>query len=308
MTGDNDSGDDMIGLEDDPVSEIIGLLADHDDAATAPPGDLWDALLVEATTTREGPLDPPPAISSRDAFAASVEQLRNVLLDLSPDEWLAPTTTPYGRVRDLVAHLVGIEAVTVGWMTSDVLEVTDHVAVTEPARRELANTATGALLDAWLAGTRLVLDTEVDPAKPVIANDIPSDVDNMLVMRTFEVWAHTDDVLAAVGRDPAPLDPGRAALMSSRLMSAVGIVMQLQGDGPDITVRAVLTGPGGGCHDLPLTPGAPTTPAMRIVADVTDLCRLAGHRLDRADLDAEIEGDPAVAERILEATRAFARD
>jgi hypothetical protein len=50
------------------------------------------------------------------------------------------------------------------------------------------------------------------------------------------------------------------------------------------------------------------TPDVMITADVVDFCRLAARRIAPSDLDASIEGDHVLADLVLTAASAFARD
>lgn len=110
-----------------------------------------------------------------------------------------------------------------------------------------------------------------------------------------------------VGR---PLADAQMALMSSRLMEALPGALLYRGLAiPDRTVRFVLTGPAGGCYDIPLGEDAdPTIATTTIVADVVDVCRVAAARLDPPDLDCTIDGDVDLAQLVLANIDAFARD
>jgi len=99
-------------------------------------------------------------------------------------------------------------------------------------------------------------------------------------------------------------------LMSSRLMGAIPGALLYRGvTVPDRTVRFVLTGPAGGCYDVPLGAEAdPGVAATTVVADVVDLCRGAAARLAPGELPCTIEGDPGLADLVLAHIDAFARD
>jgi hypothetical protein len=78
---------------------------------------------------------------------------------------------------------------------------------------------------------------------------------------------------------------------------------------PGRSARFVLTGPAGGSYTVPLAPDSPaTTPAVTIVTDPVDLCRVAARRLDPAELDATVDGDHQLAELVLAGVGALARD
>ncbi len=71
---------------------------------------------------------------------------------------------------------------------------------------------------------------------------------------------------------------------------------------PSPAPRVVLTGNGGGTFDL----GDPSRRDTILVVDVVDYCRLAARRIAPDDLDMDVEGDRAVADRLLAAARVFA--
>jgi len=146
--------------------------------------------------------------------------------------------------------------------------------------------------------------------RPVLAHDLPTDAEGLLVLRTFELWAHMHDVAQATGRPVPDLDPPRMALMSERLMTVLPFAVAMRGNtAPGHTARFVLTGPAGGCYTVPLDPSQPPgEPDTTIVVDTTELCRLAARRLAVADLPVTIEGDAELAARVLASADALAKD
>jgi hypothetical protein len=127
-------------------------------------------------------------------------------------------------------------------------------------------------------------------------------------MRTFELWAHLDDIARATGRRRPRLDARRLRAMSTALVDALPIAMAVSGHA-DVTARArlVMTGPGGGSHDVAFG-GAAGGPVTTVTVDVVDVCRLAARRSRRSQLDLRIDGDPAVADALLASVSAFAMD
>jgi uncharacterized protein (TIGR03083 family) len=160
------------------------------------------------------------------------------------------------------------------------------------------------------AADALVAEAErADPSLVVDLHGLPLDVGGALVIRTFEVWAHFDDIARATGHRRPRLDAHRLRLMSSRLIAVYPLGMVMAGVGEvDAAVRFVLTGPGGGTYVVGFGGASGEEPAASITVDVVDLCRLAADREDLARLGADVEGDAALAAVVLGAASAFSMD
>jgi uncharacterized protein (TIGR03083 family) len=312
-----DDHDDLDEL-DVELAELLALdpLA-RDDVVPAPPADLRTEVLLAALEERPAgaPLPSAPRQAAPlDAFRTTVAELRAVLDVLDPAAWDAGTSTVHGTVRDLVAHLAGVEEVMAAQVgagrprASDV----DHVASAAAMAAAIVGGSPTELAARWHDGAERLaaLAEAAGPDAPVQANDIPTDVAGMLVLRTFEVWAHTEDVCRATGRPAPRLDAARLALMSRRLLDVLPLAMAVQGvPRPGHTARLVLTGAGGGCYDRPLAPDDVVgVPDVELVVDVVDLCRLAARRARPEDVDLAIDGDEELASAVLVAVGAFARD
>lgn len=182
--------------------------------------------------------------------------------------------------RDLVAHVIGMEEVVLRWARGERVHLDDH--------REVRSMAA---IDEW---------DDLVRAVAAIASD------DLLIMRTFELWTHAQDL---TGRVPAT-DPARLSVMSSSLAAMLPVAMKLRGvEAPGRTARLVLTGIAPACFDVPLAVGAePGEPDVTIVADVVDVCRIAARRLPSVRLDAVFDGDEALGRTLLAAADAFAQD
>jgi hypothetical protein len=144
----------------------------------------------------------------------------------------------------------------------------------------------------------------------VTFHDITTTVERLIVMRTFELWAHGTDICLAMGRPLLQLDAERMTTLSAELMSALPLALAYRGTtAPGRSARFVLTGTPGGSYTVPLAPDIPAAkPEVTIVTDPVELCRVAARRLDVAELDATIDGDRQLAELVLAGIGAFARD
>lgn len=287
-------------------------------ARAVPPPGLREAALATAVARRRPgrPLSGVVPCTPAAAFERTVADLHALLESLSPAEWEMPAHDDHGRVRDLVAHLVGVERLAVGWLdpwpVSPMPLLPDHIAATRQAVTDLADLEPQEVARLWqqtaLAGATMA--GRGDPARPVAFHDLTLDVPGFLTLRTFELWAHGLDVCAATGRPPFELDDGRMATLSSRLMAVVPATLRYRGVSVgDHNVRVVLTGPAGGCHDIVLGAGSPAEePDVLIAADTVRLCRLATRRMLVADVAPTVEGDPDLARLLLDNLDAFARD
>jgi uncharacterized protein (TIGR03083 family) len=296
------------------MSDASAALAEI--SAVPPPADLRAATLATALNRRPPgrPVDGAAPCAPADAFARTVADLHELLRSLSDAEWDAPAHPEHGRVRDLVAHLIGVERLAARWLDpdDDVALVLDHVAATRPVIDELSSSDPAELCEHWhraaLAGAAAAASG--DPGRSVAFHDVTTDVDGLLVMRTFELWAHAMDISAAAGRPMLRLDPERMVTLSRALMAAVPMALAYRRSTvPGRSARFVLTGSAGGSYLVALHPGDTAgEPDVTVVADVIDLCRVAARRLRPDELPATIDGDRELAGLVLAGLDALARD
>jgi len=282
-----------------------------------PPEDLR-AQVLDAAFARRRPgrsASGPEPVTPADAFARTIEDFHGLLRSLSDAEAELVAHEEHGRVRDLVAHLVGVERLNALWLDprQEVPYLPDHVAATRGTVAALSRVLFPGVVREWHQAALALLATARgdDPARRVRFHDIEVSIDDLLTIRTFELWAHGMDIALATGRPLPELDPSRLLLMSSRLMDALPAALLYRGTSVgDRSVRFVLTGPAGGCYDVAFTAGGSglPDPEAMIVTDVTDLCRVAAARLSPLDLPHTVEGDASLAELVLANVDAFARD
>ena len=299
-----------------PLAEATLPLAES--VSVDPPPDLRSEVLAAALARRPAGRPVPRAgtVSPAEAFERTLGELHDLLRSLSESEASRPAHEEHGRVRDLVAHLAGVERLNLRWLDPDaeVPYLPDHVASTRATVAELAGLPFAEVVRAWhdAALALLAAARGGDGDRQVPFHDLAVSVDGMLTMRTFELWAHGMDIALATDRPLPELDDERMLLMSSRLMAALPAALAYRGVAlPGRTARFVLTGPGGGCYDVALDaadPAEPFDPDVLVVADVVALCRVAAARLRPDRLDATIEGDRDLADLVLAHVDAFARD
>ena len=279
-----------------------------------PPPALRAGTLARALSARQPgrPLDAARPCEPAVAFSRTVADLDGLLRSLTGDEWDAPAHAEYGRVRDLVAHLVGVEELVLRWLDPDdtVPELPDHVAATRPVVAALAAADPSEIARQWHAGALAVASAAGDGSRPVVFHDITISVDQLLVTRTGELWAHAIDICRATGRPLPQLDMERMAMLCGQLVAAVPLAMAYRGTiAPGRAARIVLTGPAGGAFTVPLAPqDLAVEPEVTIVADAVGFCRVAVRRLRPDQLEAAIEGDRALGDLVLTSIDALARD
>ncbi len=312
----HDESDDMndgdTAPPDIPICAADALIA----ATAAPaPDDLAERIAATAATAR--PAGRMIALGTGaaqpiDAFCSTALELRALLLELSDAEWHAPTRTQYGTVRDLVAHLAGSEDYCTRAMARvpavDPVADFDHPACSREVAASLAELTNDELGEAWFAlSTTFAEACRNDPdTVPLSLHQLPMSIGGALVLRTFELWAHTEDICAAIGRPLPRLDGPRLSCMASRLVGAIGSLVRLP-DAPGITGRVVLLGPGGGVADFGVA-ATGEAPGTRIVADIVDYCRVASRRISAEDLPRSVTGDDRLVAPFLAATSMFAKD
>ena len=295
------------------LADAVALLAEE--TVTDPPPELRSGTLSRAASRRPPgrPIDSAQPCEPLVAFNRTVEDLNNLLRSLSDSEWSAPAHAEHGRVRDLLAHLVGVERLALRWLDPEdtVPDLPDHVAATRPVIAELADTDPHDIARQWYEEARAVAAAAAgDRSRMVVFHDITVSVDQLLMTRTGELWAHAIDICKATGRPLPQLDMERMAALCTELMAAVPLALAYRGTtAPGRAARFVLTGPAGGAYTVPLAPQARAAePEVTIVTDAVSLCRVAVRRLRPEQLDAVIDGDRELGDLALAGVGALARD
>lgn len=296
------------------LSETSAALAEA--VAASPPAELRERTLRRALDRRAPgrPADAVARCTPAEAFQRTTAEFDELLRSLTVSEWNATAHAEHGTVRELVAHLIGVEQLSARWLRGDpdMPVLHDHVEATRDVVAELRDAAPADLALRWADASRDVsaAAAEGDRKRPVTFHDLTLTVDAYLVTRTFELWAHGMDIALATGRPVPALDDERMALLSSRLMAVVPHALAYRRTSASgRTGRFVLTGTAGGCYTVPLAPGETAgEPDFVLVADVVDVCLVAARRLRPEDLDATVDGDRELADLVLAGIDAFARD
>jgi uncharacterized protein (TIGR03083 family) len=307
---------------DNPLEELHFALAQGD--AQRPPSGFGETVLDAALAARSGgrPVDEPTPISPLDAFRGAVASLDRLLASLAPEQWHRPALRGLD-VQQLVGHLTGVERDFQAGLaaTGEARPDADHVASTDPvaaAQRGRPPTETYGVWRAASAETDRALDgAETSPAGlggVVTLHGLRMPLGQLLVVRTFELWTHEEDIRRATAR---PLRaPGAATL---RLMTDLAIAMLPAGmrradrPGDGRRARIVLTGAGGGTWQTQLGTGPDGRRSegpvdVRIVVDAVDFCRLVANRKDPGAIATVVTGDGALAEDLFAGAASLALD
>jgi uncharacterized protein (TIGR03083 family) len=253
------------------------------------------------------------SISPVEAFRRTADDLDALLRSLSAADWKRLAVRDLD-VQGLVGHLIGVERHThlcLGDGGDGSLAAADHIASTnEVAYEQLGRSPDETRRDLRAAVERTVeiVAGLPDPAGGQVAiHGMCLPVAAFLVVRSFELWTHGDDIRRATGRSPSSPDAATLQLMTE-LAAQLAPVGVRQTTGADIArpIRLVLTGPGGGVWDL--GPADVQVSAARIVTDAVDFCRLVAHRLAPSELAMDVWGDRQLIDTLLAGAGSLALD
>ncbi len=305
----------------DPLVELHFAVAEGH--AQRPPAGIDDTMVRAALEARAAgrPVDEPAPISAVEALRRAVASLGRLLETLAPEEWHRPVLRDLD-VQQLVGHLIGVERDfqdgrrdPAGAQSS-----AEHVASTDPVAAAQIGRSPTETLDAWRAATSDTLGALPEVGSATALGEVVSlhglrlPLGSLLVVRTFELWTHEEDIRRATTR--ALHAPDAASL---RLMTDLAVAMLPSGmrrvnrTGDGRVARIVLTGAGGGTWQTHLGMSAgDSSPVgavdVRIVADAVDFCRLVANRIDPADLATTVTGDATLARDIFDGAVSLALD
>ncbi len=250
----------------------------------------------------------PPVYHSIVAWRNAMESVLTLGSTLSGPQWAAPTECPEWTVKDVYAHLLGIEQWVADGAPPVDLPMRQWVAKAVDAYR---TTPPGDLL----ADLRRVYElrrTQLDRGgihadQPVnLPTGQEGTVGRLLQLRAFDVWVHEQDIRRATGR-PGNLDSPGAAIAAELFVSALPrIVAKSAQAPPGSSVRltttgqvpidlAVTVGPDG--RGTVVAPDRPVTCHLTISWEA--YARLSCGRGGIADHDVTVTGDRQLAAQVL---------
>ena len=250
-------------------------------------------------------------ISPAEAFSRAADAFYGLLCALRGDDWRILVLRGLD-VQGVVGHLIGVEDDVHRCLSGDP-EVADasHVESTQlAAARQDGRPAAWTRAD-WRRAADRTLDlvrAAGDPCAEVAVHGMRLPLGALLVVRAFELWTHDNDIRQAAGLPVSVPDPSTLGLMTRLAARLLPHAAARTGLHELLSVRLVLTGPGGGTWDITVGEGPPDPVPIRIIVDAVGFCRLVANRVTPADLDLHVTGDPGRAAGVLAAASALALD
>jgi uncharacterized protein (TIGR03084 family) len=232
-----------------------------------------------------------------DDLEAEHRSLHDLLVDLSDDDWLRPTPSWQWDVRDTVAHLADTDEVALATMHGEAQSLSARSAASaSPEDVTYAGVLKGRRMRgtdvfAWWQRTTAIEHDALRALEPSqrVPWGIGMSAPAFVTARLMESWAHSLDVYAALGREPA--DTMRLAHVAWLATRALPYAFTVAGiERPTAPLYVELTLPDGS----PWATGPPDA-ADRITGPAGQYCRIFVQRLDpRNAPDVVAEGDAAL--------------
>jgi len=303
------------------------MTADERDPVVLPPG-LRDRVLAASRQARAAGHYVPEVdeVSPAEAFGRSADALHGLLCALREEDWREPVLRDLD-VQGLVGHLIGVEYDMHRCLFGDrAVADADHVESTQPVAVRQAGRLPAQTRAEWHRSTRrtLALVSACDPDATFAVHGMRLPLGALLVARAFELWTHDNDIRIATGLPLSAPDAPTLRRMTDLAAALLPYGATRTGLRDPLSVRLVLTGPGGGTWDVavgagpagptsagspdPAAAGSPESACVRIVTDAVAFCRLVANRLGPDQLDLHITCDQDQAAGVLAAACALALD
>lgn len=252
------------------------------------------------------------------AWHQASESLLEVCDQLPDEAWAAPTECPGWSVKDVAAHVAGIEALLLGRPRPKIDDPVDApyvrnelgrlVEVDVQARRPLPPAAVLAELREVLTERHQSLrESPPDPDAPTVWVQGPTTMTGMMRLRVFDVWAHEQDIRRATDRPGHLAGPSADVTRDLIIASLPKTVAKLAGAAPGSVVVlsvtgatpfAVAVGVDADGRGSVLTPPWPEPPTSSLTLDWVELVRLACGRVDPAAAVVGYQGDVQLGRRV----------
>lgn len=259
-------------------------------------------------------------IIDRGSAIAALDEAFDAVIDLADGftagEWALPTSCPGWSVQDVVAHVIGVEALLAGRPAPEVALPDDlaHVRNDMGRMNELwvesyrgrPPAEVTADLRAVVAERRTAL-AAMDQAAFDEESFTPAGPDTygrFMRIRVMDIWVHEQDIREAVGR-PGHLDGLAPAAVLDELAASLGYVVGKKAAAPEgSSVRFELTGPMARRIDVEVVGRARVVDGL--AGEPTATLSVPGHHFTRlvggrgADPEVvELAGDPDLGRAVV---------
>jgi uncharacterized protein (TIGR03083 family) len=236
----------------------------------------------------QGPTPPQRLPDLVKAFAQTTQAVVDLARTCSVDDLAQPTECPGWTVHDQISHVVGIEAWLGGHKDPRVeMPHYDHIrndlgkkveyAVEVRRGRSGADVVT-ELEDVLAQRLSALHGPDLTDTSIIVGPFGPDQAATVMLLRTFDVWTHEQDIRSALGR-PGDLDSPAAAVVVSSVMGRL----------PKLVAKGAALEPGH-CVVIEVTgPGSVVAARQGVRVEVDEQGRRRGHPMS-AD---ETSGDPA---------------
>ena len=284
------------------------------------PAGLRERVMAASLLAREAgqPVPAVPVISGAAAFGRAADAFYGLLAALDEQDWARPALRDLD-VQGLTGHLIGVEEDIQRALAGDpAMADTDHVASTQDAAVRQAGRSPTLTMRDWRRAADRTLEQaqarggdEDGDCVRVAVHGIRLPLDDLLVVRVFELWVHENDIRRCAGLTPSVPDPPVLRLMSDLAARMLPYAAARTGLRERVDVHLVLTGPGGGTWDVTLGQGPDGQGPgqdLAIVTDAVGFCQLAANRTTPTELSPHVTGDAGRAAEVLAATSTLALD
>jgi len=258
------------------------------------------------------------------AFAQTTRAVLTLAGACSDVDLAQPTECPGWTVHDQIAHVAGVESLLAGHKDPRV-----QMPQYEHIRNDLGKKVEYAVeVRRGRSGAELVTELENVLAErlstlrdPMLTSDSiitgpfgPDRAASVLLLRTFDVWTHEQDIRSALQR-PGDLDSPAAAVCVNAVMDQLPkLIAKGAALAPGYPVVIDVTGPlaarvsvqvetdeQGRLRGHAISPGPLDTPTTTISLSTEAFTRRSAGRRSVADTAYHVSGDEAIARRVLEA-------
>jgi uncharacterized protein (TIGR03083 family) len=255
-----------------------------------------------------------------DVWWQAINDFTDLLEELAPEEWSAPTDLPGWDVKAVASHIAHLEGILAGG-PEETAEIGDppHVTglmglYTEVGVVTRRDASPDAIINEIRASatarhTALLADPPTDAAgKPeTIFGGVTWDWRTLLRNRPLDVWMHEQDIRRAVDR-PGGMDSAAARHTAEYLAESLGFVLAKR-VGAEPGTTAVLELEGSEPYAFTVTdarrgerlPAPPADATTTLRMDREAFIRLAGGRCQPEPGTLAVAGDEELAGRMVEA-------